>query len=81
MSSGSEFQTTSPVTRKLLGPRRWVLIRGTVWSPRTADRRSALALTTQTGLQVQRTSAMEGVVDKDRDLEVDPLTDGKPVKL
>jgi hypothetical protein len=28
--------------------------------------------------EVSRTSTMEGVVDKDRNLEVDTLTDGKP---
>ena len=31
--------------------------------------------------EVCRTSTMEGIVDEDRDLEVDPLTDGKPVEL
>ena len=31
--------------------------------------------------EVCRTSTMEGVVDKDCDLEVDMLTDGKPVEL
>ena len=38
MSSFSEFQTTGPETRKLLGPKRRVLVRGTVRSPRIADR-------------------------------------------
>ena len=45
MSSGSEFQTT--------GPERWVLVRGTVWSPRWADLKWALVPTSRTGLQVQ----------------------------
>ena len=31
--------------------------------------------------EVCRTSTMEGSIDEDRDLEVDMLTDGKPVKL
>ena len=31
--------------------------------------------------EVCRTSTVEGVVDKDRNLEVDTLTDGKPVEL
>ena len=31
--------------------------------------------------EVCRTSTVEGVVDEDRNLEVDPLMDGKPVKL
>ena len=31
--------------------------------------------------EVCRTSTVEGVVDKDRNFEVDPLTDGKPVEL
>ena len=31
--------------------------------------------------EVCQTSAMEGVVDGDRDLEVDTLMDGKPVEL
>ena len=53
MSSGSEFQTTGPETRKLLGPKPRVLVRGTVRSPRTAERRWALASTSRTGLQVR----------------------------
>ena len=53
MSSGSEFQTTGPETRKLLGPKLRVLARGTVRSPRIADRRWALAPTARTGMQVR----------------------------
>ena len=53
MSSGSEFQTTGPETRKLLSPKRRVLVRGTVGSHHTADRRWALAPTSRTGLQVR----------------------------
>ena len=53
MPSGSEFQTTGPETRKPLGPKRRVLVWGTVRSPRIADRRWALAPTSRTGLQVQ----------------------------
>ena len=33
------------------------------------------------GAEVYRTPTMEGVADKDRDLEIDTLTNGKPVKL
>ena len=53
MSSGREFQTTGPETRKLLGPKRRVLLRGTIRSPRRADRRWALAPTSRTELQLQ----------------------------
>ena len=54
MSSGNEFYTTGPETRKILGPKRRVLVWGTVRSPlTTADRRRVLALTSQTGIQVQ----------------------------
>ena len=147
MSSGSEFQTTGPETRKLLGPKRRVLVRGTVRSPRIPDRRWALAPTSRTGLQVRlryrqfrssnvlgqwvpndrsrdpeasgpeatgpgsrhsqvtsnsrsqvspgadlsdgiasgaevcRTTTMKGVVNKNCDLVVDTLTNGKPVEL
>ena len=31
--------------------------------------------------EVSRTSTMDGVADKDRDLEFDPLVNGKPVEL
>ena len=33
------------------------------------------------GAEVCRTPTMEGVADKDRDLEIDTLTNGKPVAL
>ena len=31
--------------------------------------------------EICRTSTIDGAVDEDHDLEVDPLTDGKPVEL
>ena len=31
--------------------------------------------------EVSRTSTMDGVADEDRDLEIDPLANGKPVGL
>ena len=81
MSSGSEFQTTGPETRKLLGLKRRVLVRGTVRSQMSSgvdlpDRIAGAA-------EVSRTSTKTtyGVANKDRDLEFDPLTNGKPVEL
>ena len=80
MSTGSEFQTTGPETRKLLGPKRRVLVRGTVSRPQMSpgadipDRIAGAA-------EVCRTSTMNGVADEDRDLEFDPLANGKPVEL
>ena len=84
MSLGSEFQTTGPETRKLLGPKQRVLVRGTVRSSKSQSHVSLGANLPDRiagAAEVCRTSTMEGVVDEDRDLEVDTLTDGKPVEL
>ena len=85
MSSGSEFQTTGPETRKLLGPKRRVLVRGTVRSPRTAESQMSPGIDLPDRVagaaEVSRTSPMDGVADEDRDLEFNPLANGKPVEL
>ena len=51
MSSGREFHTAGPDTRKLLGPKRRVLIRGVARCPRAAERRWARAPITEMGMQ------------------------------
>ena len=51
MSSGREFHTTGPETRKLLGPKRRVLVRGVVRCLRAAERRLALAPISEMGMQ------------------------------
>ena len=51
MSSGSEFHTAGRETRKLLGPKRRVLIRGVARCPRAAERRWALAPIAEMGMQ------------------------------
>ena len=86
MSSGSEFQTTGPKTRKLLGPKRRVLVRGTVRSPVGYSRpqmSSAVDLPDRIAgaTKVSRVSTMDGVADEDHDLEFDPLANRKPVEL
>ena len=84
MSSGSEFQTTGPETRKLLGPKRRVLVRGTVRSPYSRPQMSSgvdLPDRMAGAAEASRTTTMDGVADEDRDLEFDPLTNGKPVEL
>ena len=51
MSSGREFHTAGPDTRKLLGPKRRVLVRGVARCPRAAERRWARAPITEMGMQ------------------------------
>ena len=51
MSSGREFYTTGPETRKLLGPKRRVLLRGVVKCLHAAERRWALAPISEMGMQ------------------------------
>ena len=84
MSSGSEFQTTTPETRKLLGPKRRVLVRSSQVISNSRSQVSPgadLSDRIAGAAEVCRTLTMEGVVDEDCDLEFDTLTDGKPVEL
>ena len=85
MSSGSEFQTTGPETRKLLSPK--ATSPGSRYSQVASKSRSqvspgaALSDRIASAAEVCRTSIMKGVVNKNCDLEVDTLMDGKPVEL
>ena len=85
MSSGSEFHTTGPELQKFLGPKWRDLVRDTIRSPRTADRRFSPGADLRDRdtdvAEVCRTPIMEGVADENRDLEIDTLTNGKPVEL
>ena len=51
MSSGRELHMTGPETRKLLAPKRRVLVRGVVRCLRAAERRWALASISEMGMQ------------------------------
>ena len=51
MSSGREFHTAGPDTRKLLGPKRRVLVRGVVRCPRAADKSWARTPITEMRMQ------------------------------
>ena len=79
MSSGSEFQNDRSRDTEASGPKATSQVasnnRSQVSSGADFSDRIAGAA------EVCRTSTMKGVVDKDCDLEVDTLTDGKPVEL
>ena len=51
MSSGRDFHTAGPETRKLLDPKRRVLVRGVVRCPRAAEQRWARASISEMGMQ------------------------------
>ena len=85
MSSGREFHTAGPETRKLLGPKRRVLVRGVVRCPSVAERRWARAPITKMGMQDRLRYVgprpWSEFRNKGCNFEDDALANGKPMKL